>query len=145
MTHVDEWAAEYATPDEFAEADHANAPAGTDPGPQLVYPSLDRFVTELLAPTWSRPIDGRHQTWCPSWWKHAEAIVRLEALWRSWEHLRLDPATGMSVWLRDHADHHMRVLTDPQLGPFKGCHPERGHGERLHPLPLSDPPEGLFS
>ncbi|WP_216666160.1 DUF4913 domain-containing protein [Actinomyces faecalis] len=26
---------------------------------------------------------------------------------RSWEHPRQDPATGMSVWLRDHADHHM--------------------------------------
>lgn len=33
------------------------------------------------------------------------------------EHLRLDPATGVSVWLRDHADH-LVVLMDPD-GPFR--------------------------
>jgi hypothetical protein len=57
--------------------------------------------------------------------------------------LRLEPATGMSVWLRDHADHHMTVLLDPD-GPFKGCSPEKGHGVRLPALPLDDPPDGLF-
>lgn len=144
----------YVEPDEYVEYDEYDkdsigTPPGADRGeevdPQLVYPSVDRFVAEMLAPTWCRPVDGRHLTWCPSWWKHPEAILRLEALWRAWEHLRMDPATGMSVWLRDHADHHMRVLTDPDLGPFKGCHPERGHGERLGSLPLESPPLGLFS
>ncbi|NMM17173.1 MAG: DUF4913 domain-containing protein [Cellulomonas sp.] len=48
--------------------------------------------------------------WCPQWWKDAEGTYRLEALWRAWEHVRLDPATGSSVWLRDHADPHMAVL-----------------------------------
>jgi hypothetical protein len=43
------------------------------------------------------------------WWKHADAIARLEALWRAWEHLRQDPHAGMSVWFRDHADHHMEA------------------------------------
>jgi hypothetical protein len=145
VSDVDEWAADFTTPDEIAEVDQADVQAADEPGPQLVYPTLDRFVAELLAPTWARPVDGRRLTWCPSWWKHAEAIVRLEALWRSWEHLRLDPATGMSVWLRDHADHHMRILMDPEIGPFKSCHPERGHGERLKPLPLQLPPDGLFT
>lgn len=86
---------------------------------------------------------GRNRTWCPQWWRHPEAIIRLEALWRAWEHLRLEPATGMSVWLRDHADHHMTVLLDPD-GPFKDCRPDKGHGARLEPLPLDQPPEGLF-
>ena len=49
-----------------------------------------------------------------------EAVSRVAALWRSREHLRLDPATGMSVWWRDHADHHMAVLLNPQ-GPFYNC------------------------
>ena len=120
------------------------APPAAEEAPQLVYPSVDQFVAHLLAGIWCRPVDGRHLTWCPSWWKHPEAIMRLTALWRSWEHLRLDPATGLSVWLRDHADHHMRVLMDPELGPFKGCTPDRGHGERLKPLPLEEPPAGLF-
>ena len=112
--------------------------------PQLVYPSVDWFVAEVLSPMWARPIDGRHLTWCPDWWKHSEAVTRLDALWRAWEHLRLDPATGMSVWLRDHADHHMRVLTDPDAGPFKGCNPDRGHATRLSPLRINEPVEGLF-
>jgi hypothetical protein len=38
-------------------------------------------------------------------------------MWRSWEHLRLDAATGMSLWWRDRTDHHMRV----HLGPFYNC------------------------
>jgi len=84
-----------------------------------------------------RPLGGQGVTWCPEWWRHAEAIARLEALWRAWEHLRLDPATGMSVWFRDHADHHMGVLLSAD-GPFKGCKPDK-HGERLEPLPLTLP------
>jgi hypothetical protein len=46
----------------------------------------------------------------------------------------------MSVWLRDHADHHMAVLLSAD-GPFKGCKPDN-HGERLAPLPTSAPPDG---
>jgi hypothetical protein len=42
----------------------------------------------------------------------------VEALWRAWEHLRLDGATGISVWWSDHADHHMNMLLNPD-GPFR--------------------------
>lgn len=63
-----------------------------------------------------------------------------EALWRAWEHLRLDPATGMSVWLRDHADHHLGVLFS-EHGPFAKATDESSHGT---PLPYTPPPEGLF-
>lgn len=112
---------------------------------QLYYPTVEAFVRELLAPTYRRHLDGgRTRTWCPQWWNHAEAITRLEALWRAWEFLRLDPATGVSVWLRDHADHHMAVLMDAD-GPFKGCTPEKGHSDRLKPLPVEEPPDGLFT
>lgn len=93
---------------------------------KLVYPTVAQFVVELLLPTYSRKVDGRSTTWCLEWLKHPEAVVRLEALWRSWEHLRLDPALGMSVWLRDHLDHHLPVLLEP-TGPFRGCSPTRGH------------------
>ena len=43
----------------------------------------------------------------------------MDALWRTLEALRQDPGTGMSVFWRDHADHHMNVLLDAD-GPFKG-------------------------
>ncbi|WP_239648115.1 DUF4913 domain-containing protein [Nocardiopsis ganjiahuensis] len=78
--------------------------------------------------------------WAAEWWCSAEAISRLESLWRSWEHLRLDPATGMSVWWRDHADHHMQILFDPE-GPFGSSQDENKAGQ---PLPCTAPPEGLF-
>jgi hypothetical protein len=123
-----------AAPAEALEADEP---------PELYYPTLPVFVAELLLPMYRRPLGGGGVTWCPEWWRHAEAIARLEALWRAWEHLRLDPATGMSVWFRDHADHHMAVLLNAD-GPFKGCSKDKGHGERLPALPLTAPPEGLF-
>jgi hypothetical protein len=58
--------------------------------------------------------------WCIEWYYHPEAVTRVEALWRAWEPLRLDGATGISVWFKDHADHHMSVLLDSR-GPFYKC------------------------
>lgn len=112
---------------------------------QLLYPSLEQWVSGWLVRTYRRSLGGHHLAWCPEWWRHAEAISRLEAMWRAWEHLRLDPSTGMSVWFRDHCDPHMAVLLSPD-GPFKGCDPERGHrASELPALPVIAPPEGLFS
>lgn len=107
--------------------------------PEPYFPDLMTFVKDYLSPMYRRALSGTATTWCPEWWKHSEAIARLEALWRAWEFLRLDPHTGMSVWFRDHADHHMGVLLSSD-GPFKGCKPE-SHGERLKPLPLTPPPD----
>jgi len=88
--------------------------------PELMYGSAEDFLHEQLLPTYVREVDGRSARWCLEWFFHPEAVSRIEALWRAWEHLRLDGATGMSVWWRDHADHHMRVLLDPH-GPFSRC------------------------
>lgn len=49
------------------------------------------------------------------------------------------------MWFRDHADHHMAVLLDPDSGPFKHCTPDKGHSPRMEPLPLEEPPEGMFA
>ncbi|MDQ4490781.1 DUF4913 domain-containing protein [Sinomonas sp. ASV486] len=131
-----EWDDEFTGPAEDA--------GGAEGAPQLFYPDVARFVGEHLAFVYRRHINpGGGTTWCPQWWKHAEAISRLEALWRAWEHLRLDGTTGMSTWYRDHADHHMAVLLNTD-GPFKGCTPEDGHRTRLTPLPCEEPPAGLF-
>lgn len=67
--------------------------------------------------------------------------MRLDALWRSWEALRLDPALGISVWLRDHADHHLAVLMSSD-GPFAKATDVSAAGD---PLPYTAPPAGLFS
>lgn len=112
--------------------------------PELVYGSVDEFLREYLRHVYRRATSD-HRVWAARWWEYDEAVIRLEALWRAWEHLRLDPSTGMSVWWRDHADHHMAVLMDPE-GPFAaadhyGDVNEAGKGE---PLPYEPPPAGLF-
>ncbi len=60
-------------------------------------------------------------TWCASWWDHEDARVRLEAVWRAWEVLRLEPTTGIARWLRDVADPQMDRLRDRDRGPFRAC------------------------
>jgi hypothetical protein len=130
-----------ATADEAARDALYAPPADDTPSePKLYYPSLLAFVTEYLTPLYRRAVTATHTTWCSQWWRHAEGITRLEALWCAWEHLRQDPNTGMSVWLRDHADHHMGVLLSAD-GPFKGCKPDT-HTDRLAQLPTTDPPDG---
>ncbi|NTW41328.1 MAG: DUF4913 domain-containing protein [Cellulomonadaceae bacterium] len=117
---------------------------GLEAEPQLYFGSVDEFVREYLRNVYRRRIDGRHRVWAGEWWRYDEAVIRLEALWRAWEHLRLDPATGMSVWWRDHADHHMTVLMDPD-GPFAlATEGEMNVSKRGDPLPYVAPPEGLF-
>lgn len=109
--------------------------------PEAAYPSLDRFVSEYLLALYRRAVSGQGTTWCPEWWRHPEAWVRLDAIWRAWEYLRLDPATGISTWLRDHADPHMAVLLSSN-GPLRGCKPD-GHCARpLQPLPSTPIPQG---
>lgn len=119
-----------------AELELQGPPAG-----ELYYGSVDDFVDQFIVPVFSRKVGERAaHRWCGEWWRSAEATIRLEALWRSWEHLRLDPATGMSVWLRDHADHHLAILWDPE-GPFANSTDSAKLGE---PLPYVKPPEGFF-
>ncbi|MGH2891485.1 MAG: DUF4913 domain-containing protein, partial [Solirubrobacteraceae bacterium] len=110
--------------------------------PGLYYLTLAEWVVEWLFPVYRRSILGHERVWCPQWWRHAEAVARLESLWRAWEHLRQDAATGLSVWFRDHADHHMTILLDAD-GPFKGC--DARHSERpLEQRPHDPPPDGMF-
>lgn len=118
--------------------------AAVDEAPPPRFATLPEFVDEFLLEICWTDVDVASKTWCPEWWKHPAAIVRLEALHRSFEHLRLDPGTGMSSWLRDHADYHMPVLTDPN-GIFKGCARGKGHdAERVRVIDSDTPPPGLF-
>lgn len=120
---------------------HSGPQNAANDAPALYFGSTDEFVREYLIHVYKRRIDGRTAFWSPRWWAFAEAVARLEALWRAWEHLRLDPATGPSVWWRDHADPHMRALMDI-TGPFSK--ENKVTTTVLDPLPYEAPPEGLF-
>lgn len=105
-----------------------------DEPPPLVYATVNDFVTDWLAPVIRRKLDGQTLTWCPRWWAHPEAVVRLTALWRAWEHLRLDPALGMSQWFLHHCDPHLRELMNADTGPLAKCSVTDGHAS-VRPLP----------
>ncbi|MVU77822.1 DUF4913 domain-containing protein [Nocardia sp. ET3-3] len=111
----------------------------------MVYGSVVEFVENYLSLVYRRQVTDISDTvWCPEWWKHAEAVARLDAMWRAWEHYRHDGKTGLSIWFLDHADPHMAKLFDPK-GPFKYCSVRNGHKDMLTPLPLKSPQQGLFS
>lgn len=138
----DEWG-EWGAADE--PADPPTATTAAPPGKsELCYPTLTEFVSDFLVEVGWVDTNTSSRIWCSEWWRHTAAIVRLDALHRSFEALRLDPALGMSTWLRDHLDPHMAVLTDP-AGPLKGCGGTRGHdADRQRVLPCAGVPEGLF-
>lgn len=115
------------------------------PGDAPIYTDVVAFVENYLSLVYRRQVTDISDTvWCPEWWKHAEAAVRLTALWRAWEHLRHNGGTGLSVWFLDHADPHMAKLFDPR-GPFKYCSVRNGHKDMLSPLPLKAPAPNMFA
>ncbi|WP_435080240.1 DUF4913 domain-containing protein [Clavibacter michiganensis] len=120
--------------DAFGWGDAPAASASGDP----VFADVDAFVRDFLAPTYRREVSPRGEgRWDPEWWRHPEAVARLEALWLAWEALRFEGATGMSVWWRDHADYHLAVLMGP-TGPFARTSATTEAGE---PLPCAPRPE----
>lgn len=120
-----------------ATAGSESADGDTEQAPEPEFSSVYEFVEEHLVYLYARKLAMKNTIrWCPSWFEHAEAVSRLEGLWRAFESLRLDPALGMSTWWRDHADPTMSVLFSSE-GPFECCS-ERGHftaGE-TKPLPV---------
>ena len=108
--------------------------------PQPVYRSVEEWVTSHFLPMFRRPLGGEYR-WCAQWWQHAEAITRLTALWHSWEAMRLQPGTGMAIWLRDHLDHQLPVLLG-RAGPFSMC----SEDEHIDPRQAraQQPPDGWW-
>ena len=111
--------------------------------PENLYPNVAAWVAGFLAPLYAHEWNemDREWKWCSRWWLHTEAVVRLEAMWKAWELLRLDPGTGASAWLLQHADPAMAALTSP-TGTFRRCKPDQHRA--YDPLPVEDPPAGMF-
>ena len=126
--------------DEGWEAELATSPASSKAPTQPRYSSVEDFVAEYLALV-TEVRTGGPIVWCASWWAHPEAVLRLSALWRAWEALRLEPATGMSNWWTLHFDPHMRVLLDADRGPFASCARGQHQEGKPGPLPLTEPPK----
>ena len=114
-----------------------------DGGEEPVVPffgSLLEFVVEHFGPVYARTTSPTVR-WCASWWDHAEAIYRLEALWRTWELYRLEPRLGIASWLRDYLDPQLSQLTSP-TGPFASCTEDRHSPVKA--LLTNQPPEAYL-
>ncbi len=152
MTDIPHWAHHQATPQHLmpppdfpppptVESDQGK-PNGTPP--PLFFGSVDEFVRDFVRLVFRRDVGetGRAEhRWSARWWESAEAVIRLEAMWRAWEQARNDPSTGISTWLRDHADHHMAILMNPS-GPFAHSQDTASIND---PLPYQAAPAGLFT
>ena len=127
--------------DAFRDEDGENA-AAAEKEPTLFYGSADEFVRERLRYMYARRVGPGNASfrWAARWWDYPEALARIDALWRAWEHLRLDGATGSSTWWIEHADHHMPILMSPE-GPFAKSEDKNNASE---PLPYEAPPVELF-
>lgn len=112
--------------------------------PEPLFATLPEFVKQIVAVLYAADFPtGAPRRWCGQWWMHPPVVFRLEALWRAFEHLRLDPTTGMSVFLRDHADPHMAWITSPD-GPLARCKP-LDHQDGDDDLVLIEPDDGLYT
>ncbi|MGW6735240.1 DUF4913 domain-containing protein [Streptomyces sp. NPDC055013] len=138
---TDEWADDPLTPQEPTATGGPGSQAEKAPKknkkkkekdqpPPLVYQTVNEYMTEWFAPVIRRKIDGQTLTWCPRWWAHPEVLTRVNALWRAGEHLRLDPALGMSMWFLHHSDPHLRQIMDGDTGPLAKCSIIDGHEMR---------------
>jgi hypothetical protein len=120
------------------------APA-TPPAPSYPYryQQLEDWVDEVFA----RLAAAHRAKWCTNWSDHAEAKIRLEVLWHTWEAAMAaapdtDPQwAAVDEWLRVRLDHHVDKLLDVD-GPFAGCIPARGidPGRCSAPRPLAQRP-----
>lgn len=81
--------------DESLEAIRRDEESATRPA-ELFYPNVAEFVADRFIYFVPRPTPESGRVWCPSWYAHAQALSRLDSLWRAWETLRWDGALGMS-------------------------------------------------
>ncbi len=103
-----------------------------------VYDSLVGWLDGFFFPVVRRCAGATKQPWCAQWWRHPEAVQRLNALWRSWEAMRGGPEPDWSTWWVSHFDEHMGQLTNVERGPFSQC--GNGHRDYEEELPHEKPP-----
>lgn len=129
---------------------HAAAPAppatpANKPGPAPVQlGELGPWVQDWLLPTFRRMPGGPRGRWCTQWWRHAEAVIRLQALHCSYRELFAAGGAGPGTWLRDHLDPALEHLLAND-GPFTTCSTDPQRHDPLDPLPAAPVPAELLA
>lgn len=123
---------------EPAEDNDTQAAGGDEPQ----FKSVADWVENWLVVNYSRPLnDAAKYRWDPQWWRYSEVVIRLEAVWGSYESMRLEGGPGMVAWFRDYLDPMMAVILSPD-GPFHAYKPHENDadGPREMPSPLPSTP-----
>lgn len=116
--------------------------ADSEDAPQPFCPDVETWVTTIYVTTYMRKMGGQILRWCAQWWQHPEAIVRLTALWQTWEAARINEDPGaMADWIRVYHDGLTPVLLSAD-GPFNSCTPIR-HADQT-PMPTTLAPAGYW-
>lgn len=101
------------------------------------YDDLESWVHEFFVLTFGSA--GRRRRWCDHWWDHPEAVLRLDALWRTWE-VTAQSSAGMSAWIHGDLDPSLTMIFHTD-GPFSDC--SDGVHRATQVLPVVPPPAGL--
>lgn len=116
-----------------------NGNSGDEDGDERELPTLEvlhPWVNEHIAPLVRRVTatgEGGGVRWCQRWWLHHDAVERFTALYLAYKELSEDDTLSwLSIFLRDHLDAHLSVLTSP-FGPLYACSPHR-HSNTAVPL-----------
>nr|WP_246293544.1 DUF4913 domain-containing protein [Naumannella cuiyingiana] len=105
----------------------------------MAFANVEQFVTRYLLEVTRRP----GLQWCTTWWRHAEAVDRLRALWTSWEAMRWEGPTAMTVWWRDYCDPTVYALMKKD-GTFASCDHSTDVHKQGRLLPTDQAPDGLL-
>ncbi len=119
---------EHTVADLLTSQSKAGSAVPDEPAAPFQWSSLPEFVEHVIAPLYAAHLVSG-SGWCQQWYAHVEARIRLGAVWRAWETLRLDPHVGMARWLRD--------VADPQMDRAAGT--ERPVPGLWRPAPSSGP------
>ncbi|KAA2261521.1 DUF4913 domain-containing protein [Solihabitans fulvus] len=95
---------------------------GIDPAWDVLVPWVEAMIASRVRKV-STTGEGGGIRWCSRWFDHPDAVERFWAIYLAWtEAVTAAPKspTWLSVWLRDHLDPHLAVVTDP-AGPFFAC------------------------
>lgn len=100
------------------------------------HPTVYDFFDDYLRPAYQVQDRSQANAWCGKWWAHQSVVLRVRAMWRSYEYLAVtDPMRADEIFLRTVGDHHMRILLGPE-SPMASCRNHHEPSELLRSEPM---------
>lgn len=123
-----------------AQAEHTDDEQ-PEQAPSFTYRDCEQWLQELALPHYLRKLDGTRK-WAPNWFDYPEADTLVQALWVTWEQMKLDGPQAILVYYRDYFYPLMDRLTSPD-GPFH-AYDETTHPQLPDQWPTGAAPVGHF-